>query len=69
MLCEAFLSVTSLDEVSNRVGGGEGVVYAPETDRRSYIRRIEASLYTLLLPGETAPGNKAGTGQNIKTND
>ena len=30
----------------------EGFVYAPETDKRNYIRRLEAGLHTLRLPGE-----------------
>ena len=30
----------------------EGFVYAPETEKRNFIRRIEASLYTLRLPDE-----------------
>jgi hypothetical protein len=30
----------------------EGFVFAPETDKRNFIRRIEAALYTLRLPGE-----------------
>lgn len=30
----------------------EGFVYAPETDKRNFMRRIEAALFTLRLPGE-----------------
>jgi len=53
MMGGPFVSIARLDEVNNRVVVAEGFVYAPETDKRSYIRRIEAALYTLLLPGET----------------
>lgn len=69
MMGGPYVSVARLDEVNNRVVVAEGFVYAPETDKRSYIRRIEASLYTLLLPGETAPENKAETAQIVKIND
>ena len=41
-----------LDEANNRIVVAEGFVYAPETDKRNYIRRLEASLHTLRLPGE-----------------
>ncbi|MDL2255784.1 DUF4837 family protein [Parabacteroides sp. OttesenSCG-928-G06] len=47
-----FVSHARLDEVNNRVVVVEGFVYAPETDKRNIIRRIEAALYTLRLPGE-----------------
>jgi len=30
----------------------EGFVYAPETNKRNFIRKAEAALYTLRLPGE-----------------
>jgi len=55
MMGGPYVSVARLDEINNRVVVAEGFVYAPETDKRSYIRRIEAALYTLLLPGETVP--------------
>lgn len=59
MMGGPFVSIVRLDEVNNRVVVAEGFVYAPETDKRSYIRRIEAALYTLLLPGETIESTKA----------
>jgi hypothetical protein len=47
-----FVSHIRLDEANNRVVVAEGFVYAPETTKRNYIRRLEAALYTLRLPGE-----------------
>ncbi len=52
MMGGPFVSHTRLDEVNNRVVVAEGFVYSPESDKRNYIRRIEAALYTLRLPGE-----------------
>ena len=37
---------------NHRVVVAEGFVYAPETDKRNFMRRIEAALFTLRLPGE-----------------
>jgi len=50
MMGGPFVSYARLDEVNNRVIVTEGFVYAPEVDKRSYIRRIEAALNTLELP-------------------
>lgn len=47
-----FVSHVRLDEKNNRVIVVEGFVFAPETDKRNFIRRIEAALHTLRLPGE-----------------
>jgi hypothetical protein len=47
-----FVSHIRLDETNNRIVVIEGFVYAPETEKRNYIRRLEAALYTLRLPGE-----------------
>lgn len=44
-----FVSHTLLDEKQQRVIVAEGFVYAPETDKRNYIRKIEAALYTARL--------------------
>lgn len=52
MMGGPFVSHTRLDEKNQRVVVAEGFVYAPETDKRNYIRRIEAALFTLRLPGE-----------------
>jgi len=52
MMGGPFVSIARLDETNNRVVVVEGFVYAPETDKRNFIRRIEPALYTLRLPGE-----------------
>ncbi|MDR1556365.1 MAG: DUF4837 family protein [Tannerellaceae bacterium] len=52
MMGGPFVSHIRLDEVNNRIVVVEGFVYAPETEKRNYIRRVEAALYTLRLPGE-----------------
>lgn len=52
MMGGPFVSHIRLDEKNNRIVVAEGFVYAPETNKRNFIRRIEAALYTLRLPGE-----------------
>lgn len=52
MMGGPFVSHVRLDEKNNRVVVAEGFVFAPETDKRNFIRRIEAALYTLRLPDE-----------------
>ena len=52
MMGGPFVSHIRLDEENNRVVVAEGFVYAPETDKGNFIRRIEAALFTLKLPGE-----------------
>jgi len=54
MMGGPFVSLARLDEENNRVVVAEAFVYAPETDKRNYIRRAEASLYTLRVPGDGA---------------
>ena len=52
MMGGPFVSHARLDEKNNRVVVVEGFVFAPETDKRNFIRRVESALYTLRLPGE-----------------
>lgn len=52
MMGGPFVSLARLDEENNRVVVAETFVYAPETDKRNYIRRGEAALYTLRIPGD-----------------
>ena len=52
MMGGPFVSHARVDERNNRVVVVEGFVYAPETDKRNFIRRVESALYTLRLPGE-----------------
>ncbi|MDR3268008.1 MAG: DUF4837 family protein [Tannerella sp.] len=53
MMGGPFVSHARLDETRNRIVVTEGFVFSPETDKRNYIRRLEAVLYTLCLPGES----------------
>lgn len=52
MMGGPFVGFARLDEANNRVVVAEGFVYAPETDKRNYIRRLEAALHTLRLSDE-----------------
>ena len=52
MMGGPFVSFARLDEVNNRVIVAEGFVFSPETDKKNYMRRLEASLHTLRLPDE-----------------
>lgn len=52
MMGGPFVSMTRVDETSNNVIVVESFVFAPETDKRNIMRRGEASIYTLRLPGE-----------------
>ncbi|MCD7935494.1 MAG: DUF4837 family protein [Tannerellaceae bacterium] len=52
MMGGPFVSHVRLDERNNRILVVEGFVYAPETNKRNFIRRIEAALFTLRLQGD-----------------
>lgn len=47
-----FVSHSRVDEQNGRVIVAEAFVYAPETQKRNLIRKLEAALYTLHMPGE-----------------
>ncbi len=47
-----FVSHSQVDTVNNRIIVVEGFVYAPDKMKRTMIRRLEAALYTLKLPGK-----------------
>ncbi|MDR2139866.1 MAG: DUF4837 family protein [Tannerella sp.] len=64
MMGGPFVSYARVDETRNRVVVAEGFVYSPDTDKRTYIRRLEGSLQTLGLPGESDAGRTAKTGMN-----
>lgn len=53
MMGGPFVSHSSVDTINGRVIVVEGFVYAPEKMKRTMIRRLEAALYTLRLPGKT----------------
>ena len=52
MMGGPFVSFARVDETNNRIVVAEGFVYSPETDKRNYMRRLEAALHTFRLPGE-----------------
>ena len=54
MMGGPFVSHARVDTVNNRVVVAEVFVYSPDTRKRGLIRQMEASLYTLRLPGEKA---------------
>ena len=45
-----FISFTTLDEKNNRVVTIEGLVYAPQMNKRDYVRQMEGILYTFFIP-------------------
>ena len=47
-----FVSVSRVDEKYQRVVVAEAFVYYPNQAKRNYLKRVEASLYTLRLPDE-----------------
>ena len=47
-----FVSHAMLDKKNQRVIVAEGFVYAPETNKRNYMRQLEAALYTMRLADE-----------------
>lgn len=54
MMGGPFVSHARVDTINNRVVVAEVFVYSPDTRKRDLIRQMEASLYTLRLPGEKA---------------
>lgn len=45
-----FISITTVDEERKRLITVEGYVYAPNRDKRNYMRQVEAVVYSLELP-------------------
>lgn len=54
MMGGPFVSHARVDTINNRVVVAEVFVYSPDTRKRDLIRQMEASLYTLRLPGVDA---------------
>ncbi len=44
-----FISISTVDELRNRIVTAEGFVFAPKLDKRNYLRQVEAILYTLRM--------------------
>ncbi len=47
-----FISHSRIDKKNGRVIVVEGFVYAPDKMKRTMLRRLEAALYTLVVPGD-----------------
>lgn len=52
-----YVSLAVLDVVNQRVIVGYGYVYAPNKDKRNYLRQIEAMLYSLKLNNQEENNN------------
>ena len=50
-----FISLTRVDEARGRVVTAEGYVYAPQFDKREYLREMEAVIYGLRFPEAATP--------------
>lgn len=55
-----FVSHVRVDEKNNRVIVSEAFVYSPGRKKRDIMRRMEAALYTLVLPSEEAKAAALG---------
>jgi hypothetical protein len=44
-----FISLSTYDEVNNRIITIEGEVFAPKFDKREYLRELEAIIFSLKL--------------------
>lgn len=42
-----FISLTTIDTINNRVVTAEGYVFAPNSEKRTYVRQLEAMVYSL----------------------
>ncbi len=47
-----FVNYTMVDELTNRLINLDVFVWAPDFDKRDYLRQLEAIVYTLEFPGE-----------------
>lgn len=59
MMGGPYVSHSRVDETTGTVYVVEGFVYAPEKMKRGMIRRLEGSLYTLMLPDEVQKKQEA----------
>lgn len=50
-----FVSLSVLDEPRQRVVTAEGYIYAPQFDKREYLRTLEAVIYSLRFPEDPLP--------------
>ena len=52
MMGGPFVSHARVDQANGRVVVVEGFVYSPDKQKRNFMRKMEAALYTLKLPTE-----------------
>ena len=45
-----FISFTTVDQENKRIVTAEGYVFAPNKDKKNYIRQLEAIVYSLVIP-------------------
>lgn len=64
MMGGPFVSHMRLDELNNRVIVAEIFIYSPDKLKRNLVRFMEASLYTLKLPGEVLSSMEIQQGIN-----
>lgn len=57
-----FVSHSIVDEENGKVIVVEAFVYAPNKKKGGFMRKLEASLYTLKLPADLAPESEKATG-------
>ncbi len=50
-----FVSLTTVDEARGRLVTVEGFVYAPQFDKREYVRELEALIFSLRIAPLTSP--------------
>ena len=61
-----YVSHTRLDEKNQRIITAEIFVYSPDKMKRNLVRQMEASLYTLKLPGSKQEGTEIPVGVTSK---
>ncbi len=59
-----FVSHSIVDEESGKVIVVEAFVYAPNKEKRGFMRKLEAALHTLKLPADLATGEIVATENN-----
>jgi len=64
MMGGPFVSYARVDEANNRVIVTEAFVYEPQSDKRKYIRRMEAALQTTLFANEQRTAADAQNTEN-----
>ncbi len=61
-----FVSHVRLDKANQRIIVSEIFIYSPDKMKRNLVRQMEASLYTLKLPGSKQEGEEIPVGVTAK---